>query len=186
MTAADPGDDARSPGHAALHAAVDAHGEDLAAALEHTDDVAALLETVILTVAAAEDDEIERLTDSLASLVTAADALSTEETAALAAAVGDNADDVTAALDRLLELERDGHLEDLVALAAALSRLDLDDDAVPGASRLAAAIGTAERDARPVGLLGTLRALRTRDARWGLGYLVAALRAHGRSRREER
>lgn len=184
MTAADHDADARSPGHAALHAAIEAHGEDLATAVEHTDTVADLLDTVILTIAAAEDDEVDRVTESLSSLVRAADALSTEETAALAAAIGENADDLTAALDRLLALERDGHLNALVDLAAAASHLDLDRDAIDGASRVAAGVAAAERDAESTGPLGALWSLRSRDGRAGLGYLVAAVRGIGRTREE--
>lgn len=216
-------------GEAALRAAIDAHGDDLAAVLDQNEHAADLLETAILIVASANEDDVEYITESTANLVNALEGLSTEPVAELAADVGENGDDLAAALetvlamqreghlddfvtiatafssslspeeverlagmldddasevvealDVVLELQREGHLEDLVALATTLSTLEIDDETVRGLNTVLGAIGEAERESEPVGIVGMLRGLRSTDARAGLGYLLALLKAQGR------
>jgi uncharacterized protein YjgD (DUF1641 family) len=79
-----------------------------------------------------------------------------------------------------LELQRAGHLEELLELGATASALDLDDEGVAALNDLLGAAGDARRDAEPVGLVGAFRAVRGADARAGLGYLMSLLRALGR------
>jgi uncharacterized protein YjgD (DUF1641 family) len=216
-------------GEAALEAALAAHGEDLADLVEGTDELQDALATAILIVASADDDEVEYVTSSTANLVEAVDGLSTDEAAALAGDLGENADDLAAALETVLELQREGHLDDLVTIATGfsgslsaeevealstmleedgsdvvealdvvlelqregsleelvdladtLSTLDIDADAAAGLDRLLGAVGEAEREAEPVGLLGFLRRLGGQDVRAGLGYVLAILKAQGR------
>jgi uncharacterized protein YjgD (DUF1641 family) len=216
-------------GEAALRDALDAHGEDLAAVIERTDDLDDALTTAVLIAASADDAELDYLTTATANLIQAGEGLATEEAAALAEDLGENADDLAAtldtvlalqreghlddfvtiatafseslspdevedlaamleadgaeavaALDTVLDLKREGHLEDLVALGGTLSALELDEDAAEGLNALLGAVGEAERDSDPVGLVGLLGQLRNRDARAGLGYLVAVLQALGR------
>jgi len=167
-------------GEAALREALDVHGEDLAAALERNEEVQDLLETAILVAATADEDEIQHLTESTANLVNAAEGLSTEAAADLAGDIGERGDDLAEALAVVLELQREGHLDDLVELAKTLSALDLDPETVSGLNTVLGAVGEAEREHEPVGVLGMLRGLRSRDARAGLGYLLALLKAQGR------
>lgn len=174
--------DGETPGEEALREAIAEHGEDFAAALEHADHVKDLLDTAILVIASADEDEVERVTESLTSLIAAGDALSTEETAALAGAVGDNADDLAGALETLVRLERNGTLDEFAALAETASALELDEESVRGLNRLLGAVGEAERDPEPVGFLGVLRAARTPDVRAGLGYLLGVVRSLGNRR----
>lgn len=101
--------------------ALERHDDDLAAAVEATDELADVLATAILIVASADEDDIDHLTDSTANLVRAADGLTTDAAAELAETVGEDADDLAAALKTVLELQRAGHLDDLVALAGAFS-----------------------------------------------------------------
>jgi uncharacterized protein YjgD (DUF1641 family) len=220
-------------GRAALEAALDAHGEELAGVVEGTDELGGVLTTAILVAASADEAELDHITSSTANLVEAADGLSTDGAAALAGELGDNADDLAAtletvlalqreghlddlvtvatafaeslspeeveelatmledngteiveALDVVLDLQREGHLEDLVGLAKTLSVLEIDEDAARGLNNVLGAVGEAQRDSEPVGLLGTVRQLGNRDARAGLGYLVAILKAQGRRLRE--
>jgi uncharacterized protein YjgD (DUF1641 family) len=227
------GDGQAGEGVAALRATLDEHGDALAAAVEATDDLDDLLATAMLIVATADEDEVEQLTDSTANLLRAADGVSTAAAADLAETVGEDARDLGTALETVLAFQREGHLDDLVDLAAAfsaslsaaevealattleengddlvdaldvvlelhredrladlvelasvLSTLDVDEDTATGLNRLLGALGEAERTAEPASLLGTLRGLRTRDARAGLGYLLALLRAQGRRLRE--
>lgn len=175
----------RGGGEAALREALDAHGEELAAAIERSDEVGDLLETAILMIATADEDEVEYVADAGASLLRAADGLATDETADLAEDVGERADDLAEALELVLELQRQGHLEDLVDLAKTMSALEVDADAVRGMNTALGALGEAERESEPVGFLGFLRGLRSADARAGLGYLLALLRAQGRRLRRE-
>ncbi|MFB6218977.1 MAG: DUF1641 domain-containing protein [Halobacteriaceae archaeon] len=169
-----------SPGEAALRAAIDEHGEELAAALEGSEEVKELVDTVVLVVASAEDEDVEYVADALSSLVRAADGAATEETVALAEYVGENGADATAALDKLVALDRAGDLDDLLALGRTLSDLDIDGESVGTLNRLLAAVEEAEREAEPTGVFGAVRSLSGRDAKAGLGFLVAFLRATGR------
>lgn len=178
-------DDETGAGEAALREALDDHGEALAAAIERSDEVSDALETAILMIATADEDEIEYLADSTANLIRAADGLATDDAADLADDIGAASDELAEALDLVLELQREGHLEDLVALAKTLSVLDIDPQTAEGLNTVLGAVGDAERKHEPVGLLGFLRGLRSRDARAGLGYLLALLRAQGRRLRRE-
>jgi len=147
----------------------------LATALGDTaDDVADSLETVVRIQQEGHLDDLVRIATAFA------DALSPEEVEELATTLETNGTDLVEALDVVLELQREDHLEDLVALATTLSTLEIDEDTVTGLNTVLAAVGEAERHSEPVGLLGALGALRTPDARAGLGYLVAILKAQGR------
>ena len=96
----------------------------------------------------------------------------------------DNGTELVAALDTVLELQREGHLDDLVETAKTLSALEIDEDAARGMNEFFGAIGEAQRDSEPVGLFGTVAALFDRDARSGLGYLISLLKAQGRRIRD--
>ena len=80
-----------------------------------------------------------------------------------------------------LDLQRDGDLEALIDTAQTLSALDLDSDAVEGMNDLVAALGQAQRDSEPKGVLGTVSALRSADVRAGLGYFIGVVQALGQS-----
>ncbi|WP_254274274.1 DUF1641 domain-containing protein [Haloarcula marina] len=220
-------------GETALEDALAAHGEELAAAVEASDELDDALTTAILVAATADEEEIANLTQSAAHLVEAADGLTTEGAAALATQVGDDADELSAAVDAVVELEREGHLdrvvdigttlseslsdeqlaqlgtlleedgtdlfealdvvlslqregnlEPLIDNARALSALRLDAETVAGVDTVLGALGEAQHESEPMGLLGAVSALRSRDARAGLGYLVTLLKAQGRRVRE--
>ena len=220
-------------GEAALREALDDHGAALAKAVESSDELEDALTTAIIVAASADEEELEHLTGSAANLVQAADGLSTDGAADLATDLGANADDLSASLDTVLELEREGHLDDLVELSTAFteslsaeeleelstmleengtelvealdlvlelqrggqlenlvglaktfSDLEVDDDAARGMNAFLASVGEAQRESEPVGPLGMLRGLGSRDARAGLGYLLALLKAQGRRIRE--
>lgn len=171
-------------GEAALRDALAEHGGDLAAAIEATDELDDILTTAVLVVASADDAEVDHVTESTTNLVEAVDGLTTAEAAAFAGEVGANADDLASTMETVLELEREGHLEELVELAEQLSALEIEPEAVAGANTFLAAVADAESEAEPVGFLGMLRGLRSADARAGLGYLVEVVKAIGRRRRK--
>jgi uncharacterized protein YjgD (DUF1641 family) len=224
---------ASGDGEAALREALAEQGDDLAAAVERTDDLADVLATAVLVVASADEEDVDRITSSTANLVAAADGLTTDGAAALAGDVGEHADDLSASLETVVRLQREGHLDDLVTVATAfseslspeeleefaatlerdgadvvealdvvlelqreghldalvdvagtLSAVEVDADAARGMSGFLGAVGEAQRESEPLGPLGALRALWSRDARAGLGYLVAILKAQGRRVRE--
>mgnify|MGYP002762975518 CR=1 FL=1 len=172
-------DEGPREGEQALREAVDEHGEQLAAALEHTDEFEDLLETVVLVVSTADEDEIAHVVGSLTNLVAAADDLSSDEMTRLVAMAREDGDALADALSLLVDLQRDGSLAALLDTARTLSALEVDDDAADGLNRLTAALGDAERTAEPVGPLGFARSLFGRDVRAGLGYLRALLRSLG-------
>lgn len=168
--------DTESPGAAALEAALARHGEELAAVIDHADHAKSLIETIVLVLASAEEDDLDRVTESLTSVIESGDALSTDDTAALAALIGDNADDLASALETLVRLERNGTLDALATLAETAAELELDEAAVEGGNRVLHALSAAEQTSQPVGLFGIVRATRTPDVRAGLGYLLAVVR----------
>lgn len=176
-------------GEAALRAALAEYGDEYAAAIEHTDELVEVLETAILVVASADDDDVEHVTDSLVALTNAADGLTTEQTVALAERIGEDGDALASMTERLVDLERSGDLEELIALAELAADLELDDDAIHGMNRVLGAVGEVERqpesDRESIGLFGLARSLRNADVRAGLGYAVAVLKALGRSRRAD-
>lgn len=220
-------------GEEAVRRAVREHGDELAAVLDRTDEASDAVATTILMLASIDEAELDYVTESTVNLVEAADGLTTESAAELADDVGKNASELSAALetvvelqraghlddlvtiasafsdslspadveklaatmeengtdvveafDIVLELQREGRLEDLVALAETLSTLDVDDDTAEGIDTVLSAVAEAQREARPIGLLGLVGELRTADARAGLGYLVALLKAQGRRVRD--
>lgn len=176
---AEGGTDAMSDGEQALREAIDENGEQLASVLEQTDQFGDLLETAILVIASAEDEEVERVTESLVNLVAAGDALTSDQAADLVEIIENDGDHVVEALETVLELQRRDQLEDLIELASTLSALEVDDDAAAGLNRLVGAVSDAERKSDPVGPIGFARGLLGRDARKGLGYLLAVLRSLG-------
>jgi len=183
-------------GREAIDAVIDEYGGDYADAIEHTEELENLVETAVLVVASADDDEVEQVTQTVVTLVKAADGISSEGTVELAERLGENADEfvdlldtvmemqetgqLDDLLDTVMEMQESGQLEDLLELAGTLSALEIDEDAVDGINSLLAATSDATHDSEPVGMFGALRALSTRDAKAGLGYLVAILKGLGR------
>ena len=173
------GIDGMSDGERALREAIDDNGEQLAAVLEQTDQFGDLLETAILVIASAEDDEVERVTESLVNLVAAGDALTSDQAADLVAIIEEDGEHAVEALETVLELQRRDQLEDLIELASTLSALEVDEDAAAGLNRLVGAVSDAEQEAEPTGPVGFARGMLGHDAREGLGYLLALLRSLG-------
>lgn len=163
-----------------LRAALAKHDAELASGVERTDELADILTTAIIVTASADDEELDYVTDSTSNLLTAADGLTTDGAATLAGELGENADELAAALETVLELQRTGQLDDLLELAETASALEVDDDAVAGLNTLLSSISEAQQQSRPVSVLGLVSGLRGRDARSGLGYLLSVLQALGR------
>jgi len=78
----------------ALREALVDHDEDLAAAVEATDELDDVLTTAILVAASADTEELAHLSDSASNLIDIADGLTTDEVAALTDDLGEDADDV--------------------------------------------------------------------------------------------
>jgi uncharacterized protein YjgD (DUF1641 family) len=190
-----------------LEAAIAENPEAVAAFVERLDAVNDLLDVLALGTEALDDETVADLSGTGATLAASADGLATEEAVRLAAAVGDHGDDLTAALETLVDLQRTGTLDELVALAdtASLATSALDDEMVVSLARTGASLGevadaasdddtarglrtvlgavgdaTHEAEIDPVGPLGLLRSLWSADVRVGLGYAVAVLRGLGR------
>jgi uncharacterized protein YjgD (DUF1641 family) len=189
-----------------LEAAIADNPDAVADFVRHLDAVNELLDVVALGTSALEDDMVAELAGTAATLAEAGDGLATEQTVRFAALVGENGDDLAAALETLVDLQRAGALDELVGIVDALSLLTAaledgmvtelartgsrlgevadeasDPAAVRGLTRLLRAVGDAETaDHDPVGTVGLLRATRDRDVRSGLGYLLALARAVGR------
>lgn len=181
------GDEGEGTGEEApedLRAALAAHDEELAAAVERTDELGDLLTTAVLVAASADHEEVEHLTDRTSNLVEAADGLATDETAELAADLGDNAGELARLLETLLDLQREGHLDDLAELAEPLATLEIDEDTAEGLNAVLGAVGEAQRDSGPLSLSGLVSDLRSSELRAGVGYLLSLLKALGRQVQE--
>ncbi|TKX87447.1 DUF1641 domain-containing protein [Halorubrum sp. SS5] len=196
-----------------LEAAIAENPEAVAAFVERLDAVNELLDVLALGEGALSDEMVRELSATGATLAESADGLATDETAALAEAVGENGDDLRAALDTLLELQRSGTLDELAEVAEvgslATAALDdemvaslagtgaalgevaqtaADDDTRDGVETLLKGVGEAEREPpERVGAVGLLRGVRDPEVQYGLGYLLAVAGAIGRERagREE-
>jgi len=145
---------------------------------ENADELSDTLETVV---ALQRDGHV----DDLATVATALTAsLSPSEVEELATMLEEEGSDLVDALDVVLDLQRGGDLEALVDTAGTISALELDDDAVEGMNSFLGALGEAQRNTEPMGLLGAVSALRTADVWAGLGYLVTLLKAQGRRIRD--
>jgi uncharacterized protein YjgD (DUF1641 family) len=193
-----------------LEAAIAENPEAVAAFVRRLDAVNELLDVLALGESAVTDEMARDLAGTTATLAESADGIATEETVALAETVGENGDDLRAALDSLLALQRSGTLDELVELAGvvSLATAALDDEMVTSLADTGASLGelahtAADDDARdgletvlegvadaereppePVGPLGLVRATRDPEVKYGLGYLLAVARAVGESRAE--
>ena len=170
-------------GEAALRAALDEYGGDLAEGVEYTDELEDVLTTAVLVLASADQDEVDTVTDTMVTLVGAAKGISGDGTVELAENVGDNAEELAEALEMIMQLKRDGHLEELVELAGTFAALDVDDDTVHGLNRLLNAIGEADRESRKgrtPGVLGLLAKLGESNVVAGVDFIIEVLRAQGR------
>jgi uncharacterized protein YjgD (DUF1641 family) len=148
---------------------------DLATDLgENADHLSASLETIVTL---QQDGHL----DDLVALATAfTDSLSPDEIEALSTMLSEHGPELVDAVEAVIELQRDGQLEDLMETATTLSALDIDEQAVAGMNDFLGAVGEAQRDSEPVGVLGTVRQLKSQDLRASLGYLLAVLKALGR------
>ncbi|SFR34835.1 Uncharacterized conserved protein YjgD, DUF1641 family [Halogeometricum rufum] len=194
-----------------LERAIEENPEAVARFVERLDVVNELLDVVELGSGALEDDMVAELTGTAATLAEAGDAAATPETVRLAAAVGENGDELSEALETLVELQRSGTLDDVVALADVVSLASgaleddmvaelastgsalgevvdeaSDPDTVRGLTVLVRAVGRAsdpDDPPEPIGLRGVIRALRDGDVRAGVGYFVSIAKSVGASLR---
>ncbi|WP_080506076.1 DUF1641 domain-containing protein [Halorubrum sp. BV1] len=191
-----------------LESIVAENPEAVAAFVERLDAVNEFLDVVSLGENALTDEMVVELTGTASTLAESADGLATDETVALAEAVGANGAELHDALETLVELQRSGALDDLAEVAQvgslASDALDdemvrslaktgsalgevadtaADDDVRDGATTLLEGVGAAERsDPEPVGALGLARSVRDPEVQYGLGYVIAISKAIGRSR----
>ena len=197
-----------SPERSELEAAIEQNPEAVAEFVDHLDAVNELLDVLSLGESALDDEMVRELSATGSTLAESADVLATDETVALAEAVGENGEELREALDTLLTLQRSGTLNELAEVAEvgslATAALDdemvrslagtgaalgevaqtaSDDDTREGIEMLLEGVGEAEREPpEQVGPVGLFRGLRDPDVQYGLGYLLALAGAVGRER----
>ncbi len=202
------GDVDRATGSTELEEAIAENPEAVAGLVRRLDAVNELLDVLALGESALTDEMARDVADTTATLAESADGLATDETAALAEAVGENGAELRRALESIVALQRSGTLEELMELAevASLGTAALDDEMVrslaetgsglgelaqdaadddtrEGLETMLRGVGAAERDPpERVGLVGLLRRSRDPDVQHGLGYLLAVAGAIGQSR----
>jgi len=191
-----------------LEAAIEQNPEAVAGFVKRLGAVNELLDVLSLGESALSDEMVRELSATASTLAESADGLATEETVALAEAVGSNGDELREALDTVVTLQRSGTLDELAELAQvgalATAALDdgmvtslagtgaalgevaqtaADDDTREGVETLLESVGAAEREPpERVGAVGLLRGVRDPDVQYGLGYLLALAGAIGRGR----
>lgn len=192
-----------------LEAIVAENPEAVAEFVRRLDAVNELLDVLALGESALTDEMARELAGTTATLAESADGLATEETVGLAAAVGQNGEELSEALESLVALQQSGTLPELVELAEVVSLLTsaLDDEMVRSLSATGSSlvelaetadddetrrgletmlngVGEAERESPDrVGPVGLLKASRDPDVQYGLGYVVAIARALGEANR---
>jgi hypothetical protein len=154
-------------GREALDAVIEEYGGEYADVLSHTDDLEGLVEFTVMVLASVDDEEISYITDRIITLLDAGEVLAVDGTVELAESAGENAADLATALDRVIELEREDQLEDLLELAATASELELDEGSVHALNSLLRLVSAVDRTATSI----------TRVGRAGAGLLGAGVRA---------
>ena len=191
-----------------LEAAIEQNPEAVAGFVKRLGAVNELLDVLSLGESALDDEMVRELSATGSTLAESADGLATDETVALAAAVGENGDELREALDTLVTLQRSGTLDELAEIAevGSLATAALDDEMVASLAGTGAALGevaqtAADDDTRDgvetllkgvgeaesesperVGAVGLLRGVRDPEVQYGLGYLLAVASAIGRER----
>lgn len=189
----------------ALEAAIAENPEAVADFVRRLDAVNELLDVVALGESAMTDEMIVELTGTAETLAASADGVATDKTVRLAETVGEHGDELTDALETVLELQRDGTLDDLAELGnvAGLANAALTDEMVvslagtgsslgeladtasddhtrEGLKTLLDSVGAAEQaDPSSVGAIGLANGLRDPEIKQGLGYLFAVAKALG-------
>lgn len=194
-----------------LTTAIEEHPDEVARFLDRLGLVNEFLDAADVVVSGLDDDMVTELAGTSSTLALAANGLATPETIGLGETVGENAEDLSAAVETLVRLQRDGTLDDLAALGdlVALGSAALDDDMVTGLAHrgerlgeladvaadddtarglqtMLMAVGTASAsDPERVGPVGLVRALREPEVQTGMGFLVQLARALGQARTEQ-
>lgn len=188
-----------------LVAAVEDNPEEVARFIQQLGAVNELLDATSVATAALDDEMVQRLARTGTNLGAAADGAATPELAGLGESVGENATELTAGMETIVELQQSGTLDDLAAMADVVSLLTAamddemvtsvaktgsrlgevadtaaDDDVAAGLESMLHALGDATSDdPKPVGMIGLAKALRDPEIKAGMGVLVALLRALG-------
>ena len=199
------------PERSDLEAAIERNPEAVAEFVERLDAVNELLDVLSLGENALDDEMVRELSATGSTLAESADGIATDETVALAETVGENGDELRAALDTVLTLQRSGTLDELAEIAEvgslATAALDdemvtslagtgaalgevaqtaADDDTRDGVKAMLEGVGAAHRsDPEPVGALGLARSIRDPDIQYGLGYVLAISKAIGQERADD-
>ncbi len=189
----------------AVREAIADNPETVARLLEQSGQLSATLDALALVEDGLDDEMVESLTGDATTLGLAATELADQGTVELGAAVGENGDELAAAVEQIAVLQRTGTLDRLVAVADAVALLTdamddemvetvastgtalgeladtaTDDEVSHGLARMLHGVGEAGAgEADPVGPLGLLSALRDPEVKAGMGYLVAIARGIG-------
>ncbi|MFW6382612.1 MAG: DUF1641 domain-containing protein [Haloferacaceae archaeon] len=179
--------------------------EAVATLLERSGQLSAMLDALALVEDGLDDEMVESLTSDATTLGMAATELAGQETVELTAAVGENGDDLAAAIQRVAALQRTGTLDRLAEVGDAVALLTdaMDDEMVEtlastgtslgeladtaseeavshGLVRMLNGVGDADAsEVDPLGPIGLLGALRDPEVKAGMGYLVAVARGIG-------
>jgi uncharacterized protein YjgD (DUF1641 family) len=187
--------------------AIEENPEQVARLIQNLDQVNELLDASAVVTASMDDGMLMRVSDTGANLGAAADEAATPELADLGESVGQNAEEMTEAVETIVELQESGTLDDVAEFAHVISLLEgaMDDEmimSVAGAgSRLGEVVETAgdeevagglesvlqavgdatSEEPDEVGIIGLARALRDPEVRAGMGVALNLLQALGQS-----
>jgi uncharacterized protein YjgD (DUF1641 family) len=191
----------------ALVDAIEENPEAVAEFVQRLDAANELLAIVELGSGAMDDEMVMELAGTADLLVESADGLATRETVELAEAVGENGDDLSEAVDTMVDLQESGTLDDLADAAEVVSLAGgaMDDEMVmtlaqagnnlgevadaaadPAASRgiemLLQSISEScvhEEPPEKMGMIGLMKAIRDPDVQRGLGFWMSVAKNAG-------
>jgi len=188
-----------------LTAAIEENPEAFATFIRNLDTVNELLEVADLGTSAMDDEMVTELARTGERLAESADAAATDETVALASAVGENGETLGEAIEALARLQQSGALDDVVELAelASLATSAMDDEMVASLAGTGSSLGeladTAAKDhtrsaldtvlgalgdadsSGPIDLEGLWDGIRSGDILTGVRYALSIVRSLGRA-----
>jgi len=170
------------------------------------DDLAEAANTISLMADAMDDEMVTSMMGMGTTLAEAGDGMATEGTVRMAESVGENADDLDSALEKMVELEQDGTLDDLLEASNTISLAAdaIDDEMIVSLMGMVGDLGQAAdgaaqtnavrsfqvmtdaldeaadfEEAEPVGMVGMLKMMRNPEVQQGMGFLLSLMKAFG-------
>ncbi len=196
-------------GRKELEKAIEENPEEVAKFIERIGLINEFLDTTALAKSALDDEMVKELTKNSEFLMESIDGLSSPETTRLSEEIGQNAEELNKILKKIVYLEKNGSLDNLIEIADTVSLLTeaMDDEMVKSLSKLESSLGELanttsdtditkslkiilesigetneiEKPPEKIGMFGLLKALRDPKVQRGLGFLILITKLIGKN-----